>query len=878
MPSAAVSETLVSHVRMGSSACGGTTTELMVRTLPIRVAPLDGESLESWLAAIALRLNVTWAELLHAVLPSRAQGGPRPWFSEAVLDPDEVAAIATATGVRHDAVRDLTLAGARASWLEVDDVARRVYTPWGQAARQRFCPQCIAQTNGRWSLEWRLPWITICVKHRCLLLNNCPECGRGFRATPGWVHSPRCPQPMRCWCGCDLAAAATDVLPEDHAAIVAQETLCDLLAKDTVDKGIYCTGPVAGAQLLTDARRLALRIFGTTTPRRLVRGFGQLKSKGEIGFWSDRVWQHTDGSGARPIQFAAGAPAPVICAGTTAALHILLQTNLERAATALTRIAPPSRGHRIRPNLTFRGHGASMALCAVEILTRAPGWDPILKLRFRAYAPMPRYPSSYLPVRQDPALRATPTLMWPDWAMVLTPSVVGRLAWPTQRQLLSWLLLEVGTRRTESSIHAALRVKIERKRVHDIAVAMSRRRTWPQFAAALTQLDAYLAAQPPPIDYQRRRELNYRELLSSEQWQELCERAAVRIRTPWLADTAREWLSERLSAAPASARGETAEGKFIDYFLLTMTPELKTELDSHAADFLRQRDIDEPAVWSPPLAILSDRELAGVMDNAIPIGDVHALLDRPHSSVHQVSRELKIPFPVLRHLLEERPLPTRTTRQPTYTERLRVACSDDELRRLYLEEGLTLKEIGHRFGISANGPYVVDRARACGIALRHEARDPIDAVWLWEHHIVQRQTLGEMAAESDDTISRIQYWSERHGIPIQKYYRRPLNEQVARHAAALGVEKLLAPVRCDQRGWSRLQRFATASAYPTFADAARAIGCRSDTLSDQTAMLEADFGTQLLERAVRQKKSMRLTALGTKIVEAVQRIERQLPG
>ena len=47
------------------------------RTLPVRVDPLPGEALESWLAALATRMNATWGEVLDAVLPTGANGTAR---------------------------------------------------------------------------------------------------------------------------------------------------------------------------------------------------------------------------------------------------------------------------------------------------------------------------------------------------------------------------------------------------------------------------------------------------------------------------------------------------------------------------------------------------------------------------------------------------------------------------------------------------------------------------------------------------------------------------------------------------------------------------------------------------------------------------------
>jgi hypothetical protein len=38
-----------------------------IRTLPIRLAPVDGEALDSWLEALAHRSGVTWGDIVAAV-------------------------------------------------------------------------------------------------------------------------------------------------------------------------------------------------------------------------------------------------------------------------------------------------------------------------------------------------------------------------------------------------------------------------------------------------------------------------------------------------------------------------------------------------------------------------------------------------------------------------------------------------------------------------------------------------------------------------------------------------------------------------------------------------------------------------------------------
>ncbi|MEU8960516.1 TniQ family protein [Streptomyces sp. NPDC048491] len=38
----------------------------------------------------------------------------------------------------------------------------------------RTCPRCLAR-NGRWRLEWRLPWSFACLDHVIYLCNRCPR-------------------------------------------------------------------------------------------------------------------------------------------------------------------------------------------------------------------------------------------------------------------------------------------------------------------------------------------------------------------------------------------------------------------------------------------------------------------------------------------------------------------------------------------------------------------------------------------------------------------------------------------------------------------------------------------------------------------------------
>jgi len=159
--------------------------------------------------------------------------------------------------------------------------------------------------------------------------------------------------------------------------------------------------------------------------------------------------------------------------------------------------------------------------------------------------------------------------------------------------------------------------------------------------------------------------------------------------------------------------------------------------------------------------------------------------------------------------------------------------------------------------------------------LRHEPRGAISAAWIRDRHLTRRRTVGEMAAELGESDWRIRHWVHKHGIPLQTYVRRGPDRDALNIARQLDVDALLLPA-LTKFGWRRLQRFAAIAGYPNIGNAARAIGCRPDTLRRQVQLLERDFGRRLIERAPSRTKPTRLTAFGVEVTNAARRVERQL--
>jgi molybdenum-dependent DNA-binding transcriptional regulator ModE len=852
-------------------------TRLVNRVLPIYWAPLPGEALESWLAAFANRLEVTWGEMLDAVLPVPPEGKreSNPGSLSAALRPDEVASIAAATGIAPDAVLAMTLGASGNSALKVDIVSRHVATPWGDVYRQRFCPRCLSQNAGRWSLEWRLPWVTVCLKHHCFLHDRCRACGQEFNIRSGWFNAKKHPQPDRCRCSEHLGAAPLDVLPVCHPVLLLQRRLASLLTRQVVRSGVYRTRPVSSAQLLADVRLLALRILGTATPQTLAEALRSTGPSGEPQYWAERL----DTTIAGRVGWSLSAPAPVGAAGVAAALNVLLQPSFEAAAAALQLVAAADKSHQIRPGRSKLGFKPSPALIAVEVVSRADHYGPVDALRYRLMSSRPRYPVRPPDRVADSLARAVPTMFWPEWSLAL-PVAPKNQAWVTRRQILSWLLLETGSRRTERSIRRELGCSLNGQRAHEAARMMSQQPEWPAIATALVRLHDYLAAHPPRVDYQRRRTLDYSGLLPVDQWEAIFERANFTPRSGYLYPVARAWLFERISTMPANAHGfgigATGRTSQSDSFLRSLTVTALDEIDCVATRFLADNDItDEPVVWSPPRKIASGLLLPGCSLESISDRELGSILQADKMTLTKAARQLGVPVEAVRHRLEQAAVPGRRPARQTHFARAQQALSQAHLRHLYLEQGRSLTEIAREFGLP-KVDYVSRLAKAYGIPLRSEPRDPIPADWIYACHVGLQRTVGEMAAELGDSPERVRYWAKKHGIALRTYCRTAPYSDVERQARRLHIYDLLLPVIADKKGWRRLQRFALLAQYSSFGEAARALGCGRDTLSAQVDRLEHAFGRQLVQRAPSRSQPMRLCDFGQQMVAATRRIQRAL--
>ncbi len=748
------------------------------RTLPIRIIPVPGEALDSWHEALAARLQATPADLAAAMLPaaSRQPGKARP-ASAIMLSDDEAAVIAGSCQFSAAAVHGLTLARYDGVALRLDRQSRRVVRNvlWGRAAGSRFCPECLAQTGGRWQLAWRLGWSFACLHHARLLADACPQCGRMQRRQPHpQLQVPRpgscaCPAPHATGviaprCGADLAAARTLALAPGHPVLAAQQFITDIITTGHATAGIYASSPQPAHAALADVRALAATIL-STPPGSLAA----VLPADIAAEYAAAVAMPHERHGSTPTTASvfpgslAPASAAVTAAAVTAAVQPLTSRDPREAADGLRRAF---RAEEARA--WSRAHAASPALDAVRLTSlgrvaelSAVG-DPSALANARA--------------------RQTPALFWPAWTARLMPPLRGTSP-QERRRCLSAVFLTVTARTSLTSATRMLGGAITYSSGAPILLRAERDPRWPASLAALTRLAAHLDQHGTPVDYQRRRLLGYDTLLPDTRWIQICRGTGAIPGQQSRALTARRWLFERISGtpadlAPAAFAVTTPDQRArLDKFSALITPGLAAGLDSYAGAWLAGNHIDgEEVTWRPPARLLSDLDLPGPDPFGCQPGQIHKLITLRRMSPRAAARHAGTTIDVVRAVLDEHPAPPQplTPGQARSAGRavaaLRARLSPRELEDLYAGQNISPRQLSRQFGASRNT--VLALLGEYGIPQRAgpDARCPpfpIDRDWLYEQYVTSSRTLPDIAAELGISKTYVARRAKALGIPLR---------------------------------------------------------------------------------------------------------------
>jgi hypothetical protein len=153
-----------------------------VRTLPLRLAPIEGESLPGYVARYSHTYQFPPGDVLRAL---GLNGGSGTAFAAgrygAWLSQRQIEHVAIATGIDPAMIEGMLL--WRYAGRAFEQPTGPVDTALAAAAHggevlircSRFCPHCLHE-RGAWLLGWQLRWSFACAAHRVLLLRRCPIC------------------------------------------------------------------------------------------------------------------------------------------------------------------------------------------------------------------------------------------------------------------------------------------------------------------------------------------------------------------------------------------------------------------------------------------------------------------------------------------------------------------------------------------------------------------------------------------------------------------------------------------------------------------------------------------------------------------------------
>ncbi|GAB1815917.1 helix-turn-helix domain-containing protein [Mycobacterium sp. MUNTM1] len=660
--------------------------------------------------------------------------------------------------------------------------------------------------------------------------------------------------------------------PRGHPVIQAQKTLFAVLADDRADFGVYLGNPRSARAALADIKALATRILAYAADN----GPASVKPPHLLG---ERINQK--GRSAMQWRYrrnTAQMKAPQIAAeaalATTAALSVLQAPTVTVAADRVRWLVEgrvqTGSGPAIIP---YARDGGLVSAVLLKVFAPNAGSSLTgahMQLRYRTTLPEPKPPEPGNALPRGVA-RSLPSMLWPNWSIRLR---IREMHFGYLRCVLSCATVLVGSGINVDEAIALLGNTIDTASAKNALFHLQRSPNWAGVCTALTRLSEYLADHPTPINYARRRRLDYATLLPGDRWAHICRQTGA---LPGKgrgqkALIARCHLYEKLSSRPAwELLGEIAPSTRIDMvqrianFPRRVTPDLARLLDDEARKFLHSNRIHEPITWTPPLELISDLDLPYPDPARIKISKLQRLAQDPTLSLTEIAKRLSTSTHTVRYLLDQNPIQPGhaslvETARAQVCPRLTAAVLDD----LYVEQGRTLAQIAAQF--KTNKTMVRRLLVRDGLPVRRRPPPP-NAEWLYEQHVIKRRTLEDIASETGVRWRAVCEWKRRYQLASQpatsNLSHRPMSQ-----TSAL---KLLKPVLTADKPSYWLSNFAQTLSYPTMMAAAAGLRMNPATLRYRIRALETIFDGPLLLRA-RHGMSLRPTPLGDQVAEATRHL------
>ncbi len=806
--------------------------------LPIRLPPQPGEPLDSWVAAYAARLDTPVLDLA-----ARLGAGSAFWRQPAAdialgKRVGDLVGLAAAAGLTDDQVEDMWRPLVRYR----DLVRVRFASGWLKwmvrpLRWSRFCPECLADTGGRWQTRWRLPWQLACPVHSTLLCSNCPRCG-GRQRQEALLQDINTAQTVTCdvprpaatgrgdhRCGADLRSAMAE--PTGLLGLLAfQERLAPLLDPSTADTAM---APLIEhlADVVTMAGQRDLNPGSLSGP-----GLCNIAVLATAIERANRTLAGADQDTFRELALAdmRGRPRPLPRSWRTA------------SATLAGRVLTVRDSHlRATDRIRWR--------------TTTTGTRPTI-------------------TGDDSRLGSVPTALWPEWVVRLQPSrdydhtAFSKVAAAT-------LLLPGATRSfaavlanwtPEANLSVTSWTLLRKLAASEHGFAIFR---------ALTQLSDGLLAHGSPIDYQRRRRLAATAtLIDAAGWDRICAQAGVRTGGPRKLRCARLWIWETVTGgllehAPDGVRPCDSQqlGNY-HHFPLVMPPLAAELLDAHARQLLDAAGCgDEPTSWSPPVEWVTVDGLPGRDPASITAGQVDALL-RKRLPPSEVAERLGVTLQHIRLVIRQHPphLRLRSTGQrPTARTTFPAELTPERLRQLVVDDRRTLRSI--RGDASISKLALRSALQRDGIPCPPSGRPRrvnVDEDWLRTQYLDGHRTLPDIAGELGMSPANLGRIARQHHIPVRP---RGGGSHAASISAPADWPQPLATAVLGQAGRQRVQRFQVYGRSRSINQGALRLSTTAPVLLSQLAQLEQACGGALLHRSTSRHEAQRLSPLGQRLLD-----------
>jgi hypothetical protein len=153
-----------------------------MRTLPLRLPPIDGESLPGYVARYAHTFALQPGDVVRALGLDVGTGSVAAAGRYGMsLSHEQLDRATQASGIEAERLQAMLLARfagrafARSSASSPVPLAGEAQAHEVLVWSSRFCPRCLRE-GGAWLWRWQLGWSVVCVRHRVLLLRRCPKC------------------------------------------------------------------------------------------------------------------------------------------------------------------------------------------------------------------------------------------------------------------------------------------------------------------------------------------------------------------------------------------------------------------------------------------------------------------------------------------------------------------------------------------------------------------------------------------------------------------------------------------------------------------------------------------------------------------------------